>query len=362
VSTQDAATVVAAMKIGWNLGNSLDAVEGETAWGNPLVTPELIAAVAAAGFGVVRVPVTWSMHLGAAPSYTIDSTWMARVDEVVGYVLDAGLYAVINLHHDGAENGNGEWISLLDESNQLSASHDAEVRDEFVKVWQQIADHFANHDGHVLFESMNEIKVGYGTPDPAYYQTINELNQAFVDTVRASGANNATRCLIIPGYNTNIDYTVAGFQRPTDPAAGRLILSVHYYDPWSFAGEGSTHVWGAASPGTDSWGQEAWVVEQFQELKTTYVDQGLPVVIGEYGAVNQNGYENYRRYYMEYVTKAAHDRGIVGIYWDNGGSGTGADAFGLFGRSSNAPLHPVITQAMMRAVTDGYTLDQVALP
>jgi len=359
---QDAKTIVAQFSIGWNLGNSLDAVGGETAWGNPMVTPALIQAVAAAGFKVVRVPVTWTKHFGAGPTFTIEPAWIARVAEIVSYVEDAGMYAIINVHHDGAEGGDGEWLSLRDSSGNLSAAHDMAVQAQFVTLWKQIATHFASHGDKLLFESMNEIKVGYDKPDPAYYTTINALNQAFVDTVRATGGNNATRCLVVPGYNTNIEYTLAGFTAPTDPAPGRLILSVHYYDPWTFAGSGETHAWGMGSPGADTWGQEAHVDAQFEMLKTKYVSAGLPVIIGEYGAVHQESAANYRRYYMEYVTKAAVDRGIIPIYWDNGGKNSGADGFGLFDRATNQTLYPEVLQAMMKAATEDYPISAVAKP
>ena len=358
-----AADLVARMGLGWNLGNSLDAPEDETAWGNPPVTPELLAAVAAAGFGVVRVPVTWSLHLGDAPEFSIDPAWMARVEEVVGYVIDAGMIAIINLHHDGADGYDGvEWLTLNDENGAVNDENNARVEAQFVAVWQQISSRFANWGHQLVFESMNEIHDGYDAPDPAYYEIINHLNQVFVDLIRGSGGNNPLRHLVVPGYNTNIGYTLEGFEAPQDPAPDKLILSVHYYDPWSFAGEGSTNTWGAQSPSSDSWGQEDWVVSQFDELRARYVDQGLPVIIGEYGAIQQDGFDDYRRYYLEYVTKAAHDRGMAPIYWDNGGLGSGADKFALFDRSTYEVTQPELLQAMTRAVSMSYALEQIALP
>lgn len=357
------AELIGSIALGWNLGNSLDVPEGETAWGNPVVSASLLAAVKAAGFGLVRIPVTWSLSIGPGPEYTIDPARLARVSEVVGYAQSAGLVAIINLHHDGADEYDGvEWLTLNDVGGNISEANNSAVRAQFERVWIQIADYFKDHDHGLLFESMNEIHDGYDAPDPAYYDIINDLNQAFVDIVRASGGNNPTRHLVVPGYNTNIDYTLEGFEVPNDPTSDRLILSVHYYDPWDYAGAATTNTWGASSPGSDSWGQEDHVVTKFDALKSAYVDQGLPVIIGEYGAVQQNGFEDYRRYYMEYVTKAARDRGILPIYWDNGGPGSGEDAFGLFDRSSEQVLHPDVLAAMMRAATEDYTLDQVALP
>jgi|GEM_PF-698656 len=360
---------VAAMKIGWNLGNSLDSVDSsksdttvETAWGNPTITPALIQTVANAGFGVVRIPVTWINRFGAAPNYTISSTFIARVEEVVNYVLDRNLFAIINLHHDGGEGATGQWISLVDGSKQVTTANNDKVVDQFTKIWTQIATRFKDYDNHLIFEGMNEIHVGYDAPLQAYHDQVNRLNQAFVTTVRATGGNNANRCLVVPGYNTNIDYTVAGFVAPTDTSAGKLILSDHYYDPWDFAGAAKTHAWGAGNPGIDTWGQEDHVRNQVAKLKTTFIDKGLPVIWGEYGAVNQNGYENYRRYYMEYVTKAAHDAGIVPMFWDRGATNSGEDAFGLINRSSNSVQFPTILEAMLRAVNSSYTLNDVEKP
>jgi endoglucanase len=233
---------------------------------------------------------------------------------------------------------------------------------QFKAVWAQIATRFKDYDNHLIFESMNEVMVDYNDPKQSYLDEINDLNQAFVDTVRATSGNNGNRCLVVPGYNTNITYTIRGFVTPKDTSAGKLILSDHYYDPYDFAGAANTHAWGTGNAGIDSYGQEDSVRQQFGDLKSTYVDKGLPVILGEYGAVNQSGYEKYRRYYMEYVTKAAHDAGIAPFFWDNGSSGSGSDAFGLITRSSGAVMYPTILEAMTRAVTSSYTLADVAKP
>jgi endoglucanase len=141
-----------------------------------------------------------------------------------------------------------------------------------------------------------------------------------------------------------------------------LILSVHYYDPYLFALQAKTNTWGAASPGRDDWGQEDFVVKQFDRLKAAFIDKGLPVIIGEYGATHQKGFEGYRRYYMEYVTKAAVDRGLVPIYWDNGGSGSGGENFGLMDRSNNQVLRPKLLEAMLRAANGAYNLNEIKPP
>jgi aryl-phospho-beta-D-glucosidase BglC (GH1 family) len=285
------------------------------------------------------------------------------VDEVVGYACSAGLYAIINIHHDGADGLKGvEWLTLNDANGNTTEKNNALVRARFVAVWTQIARHFAGYGEELLFESMNEIHDGYGSADPRHLTFINELNQQFVKLVRATGGNNAERHLVVPGYNTNIDHTLQGFERPKDTVAHRLILSVHYYDPYLFALMAEKHTWGQDSPGRDDWGQEDFVVKQFDRLKSTYVDRGLPVLLGEYGATRQEGYEDYRRYYLEYVTKAAVQRGILPVYWDNGGRGSGSDKFALMDRRSNRVLYPDLMKTLLRAATSDTSLNDIAKP
>jgi endoglucanase len=223
-----------------------------------------------------------------------------------------------------------------------------------VKVWTQIAKYFSNHGEELLFESMNEIHDGYGNPDPRHFTFINELNQEFVKVVRSSGGNNDKRHLIVPGYNTNIDHTLKGFKLPTDTVEKRLIVSVHYYDPYLFALQGKVNTWGKASPGADNWGQEDFVVTQFDKVKAAFIDKGVPVFLGESGATHQEAFQDYRRYYVEYVTKAAVDRGILPVWWDNGGKKSGGESFALIDRDSNSVLHPKLMEAMLRAAKNPY--------
>ena len=349
--------------LGWNLGNSLDASGGETGWGNPPATLELMKGVAKAGFGLVRIPITWTPHMGDGPDFVIEPAWLARVAEVVDYARAVGIYAVINIHHDGADGNKGtQWIALKDEAGNITDANNAAVKARFIAVWTQIAKHFAGYGEELLFESMNEVHDGYGPPNPRYFPIINDLNQEFVKVVRASGGHNGKRHLIVPGYNTHIDHTVAGFKLPADPTPNRLILAVHFYDPYLFTLMAKIHTWGEASPGRDNWGQEDFVVKQFDKLKTTYIDKGIPVFLGEYGAVNQQGFEDYRRYYMEYVTKVAVERGVLPVYWDNGAQGSGEDKFAIFDRNSGEVLQPELLKAMRRAATSPYKLAEIVLP
>ena len=262
---RDAADIMGSLRLGWNLGNALDAPGDERAWGNPTVDRSLLVAVKREGFDLVRIPVTWSPHLGEGPDYTIDPDRLQRVEEVVRYAKQAGLRVVLNVHHDGAQGlGDVRWLRLTDAEGKTTEANNQAVERQFVAVWEQIAAHFADHGNWLMFESMNEVHDGYGPADPRHVAFINRLNQRFVDVVRAAGGENPTRCLVVPGYNTNIDATLDGFVLPDDPARDRLIVSVHFYDPYKFALTAETHTWGAGAEGRDDFGQEADVLRQFR--------------------------------------------------------------------------------------------------
>ena len=338
--------LVADMGLGWNLGNTLDALPDETSWGNPKATDELIKAVKDAGFKTVRIPITWIDHTGGAPDYEIDEDWMDRVEEVVGYVLDNDMYAIINIHHDGGNGISGMWLTPKESDFDEGIAR-------FTKVWEQISERFKDYSDYLIFESMNEIHDNYKNPTEENNDIIANFNQKFVDIVRQSGGNNAKRHLLVPGYNTNIEQTIAGFVMPDDEIQDRISVSVHFYDPWTFTAQGENYTleWGKSGQSVDTWGQEDWIDNIFSKLKVTYIDKGIPVIIGEYGAVvrAEEGHEQFRRYYMEYVTKTAYDNGIMMVYWDNGYNGTKGEAFGLFNRSNNEQYHSEIIKAMVRA-------------
>lgn len=356
------------MGAGWNLGNSLDAYDenggNETAWGNPEVTPELIHSVKEAGFETIRIPVSYMNHIGEAPDYTIDSDFLDRVQEVVDYAIGEDLYVVIDVHHDGNHDTDyGAWL-MADADNQ------EEIEAKFEKVWEQLAARFKSYDDHLLFESMNEIGENGNYGEPQYdstYENINSYNQIFVDTVRASGGNNAERFLIVPGYNTNIEYTAGdyGFAMPADTAKDKLIVSVHYYDPYDFTlneGNDAVYAWGEAAVSAGSavdYHTEETVDASMQQLKERFTDNGIPVFVGEYGAIDKTSYnsenEEYRRYYYEYVSKAVHDIGGVSCCWDNGWAGD--HGFALFDRATGEVLHQDIIDGIMRSVSgEDYTI------
>lgn len=220
-----ASQIVSEMGAGWNLGNSLEAsvngIPSETAWNNPTITPQLIQKVKAAGFKTIRIPVSYLNYIGSAPGYTINSAWLDRVKAVVDYAYNEGLYVVINIHGDGFNSVQGSWL-LVNSGNQTA------IKQKYQKVWQQIANKFAGYGERLILESMNEVFDGnYGNPNLAYYANLNAYNQVFVDTVRQTGGNNSARWLLIPGWNTNIDYTAGnyGFVLPTDTYRSSTIPS-----------------------------------------------------------------------------------------------------------------------------------------
>ena len=354
--------IVEAMGPGWNLGNQLESVTDnvpeETNWGNPVITEKLIQSVKAAGFKSIRIPVSYFAKIDDDKDYTIDSKWLDRVQEVVDYCIKNDLYAVINIHGDGYNTIDGSWL-LCNGKNQT------EIKKKYKKVWKQIAERFKNYDEHLLFESMNEEFDGsYSEPNKEYYQNINDYNQIFVDTVRKTGDNNTKRWLIIPGWNTNIDYTAGdyGFKLPTDQYRNksidkeeqRIMISVHYYSPWDFCGgeNGVITQWGneADDPSkTSTTCDETYMKNQLNLMKTTFADKGYPVFIGEYGSIDKTSYDSeneyYRAYFARKLCQLSRKNGCIPMYWDNGYNGV--HGFGLFDRTTCEITQPVIIDAIM---------------
>ncbi|WP_199034936.1 lectin [Glycomyces salinus] len=363
----NASQIVADMGAGWNLGNSLEAnangYPSETAWNNPTVTQSLIDSVQAAGFDTIRIPVSYLNAIGSGPDYTIDAAWLNRIQEVVDYAYDRGMYVVINMHGDGYHTIDGAWL-LCDASDQTT------IQAKYQRAWEQIATRFADYDEHLILESMNENFDGqYGEPTQPCYSNINTYNQIFVDTVRQTGGNNGSRWLLVPGWNTNIDYTTGdyGFEIPTDDHRSssvpgdeqRIMISVHYYAPWDFAGEenGNITQWGpnaTDSSRTSTWGQEDYMDSQLQKTHEAFVSQGYPVVVGEWGSIDKSSHDSannqYREDFANTLVSTAGQYGAATIYWDNGVNGQ--YGFGLFDRYSNTVTQPGIVDAIMSAIGD----------
>ncbi|MDR2941124.1 MAG: glycoside hydrolase family 5 protein [Treponema sp.] len=343
---------------GLNIGNTLDAWSGNidengklafvqsgenASWGNPRINQELFNGIKAAGFSVVRVPVTWMGYIGPAPDFHIDEPFLKRVAEIAGYAKNAGLKMIINLHHDGAtdsKKGDQGWLSV----RQASKNQDEfnRITSQYVRVWKQISAYLKNYGDWLIFESFNELHDGnWGSGgQPGQYITLIKWNQFFVDTVRSTGGNNESRYLMIPAYcNDRRQLLSAGFVLPNDTADNKLIVSFHYYDPYEFGIQGSQTSWGTSS-------EKQKVVNDFAAVKVKFVDNNIPVIIGECGAVMQlypddsaieQKARQSRREYLSYIFGTAKQYGLVPIYWDNGSVRGNGEKFGLFDRRNGQP-------------------------
>lgn len=343
--------IVEAMSPAWNVGNQLEAsnsgVPSETAWVSTKITKELIHAVKEQGFKAVRIPISYLSKIGSAPNYTIDSNWLKRIKEVVDYCMEEDMYAIINMHGDGYYTVTGGWLLC-------GAENQTEIKAKYKTVWTQVAQTFSDYDEHLIFESMNEVFDNtYSDPNSEKYKNINDYNQIFVDTVRQTGGNNTKRWLLVPGWNTNINYTAGdyGFEIPTDTykdssiSGHRIMISVHYYDPWGFAGEESPSKAGY----TTTWGTDDEINAMKDQLLRCYVkfvNKGYPVVIGEYGSIDKNNTESRVKYANE-LNKAARSMNMVPVYWDNGWNGN--NGFGLINRATYAVTQPEIIAGIMSA-------------
>ena len=364
VAQLTAPQLVADMGAGWNLGNQLEAnangVPSETAWGNPVVTQALIDRVKASGFKTIRIPVSYLGNIGAGPTYTVSSAWLTRLAEVVNYAYNQGLYVLINMHGDGYKSVTGSWL-ICDSADQTT------IKDKYQKVWQQIATKFQSYNERLILESMNEEFDGqYGNPTSACYSNINAYNQIFVDTVRKTGGTNASRWLLVPGWNTNIEYTAGnyGFVLPTDQYRAtsipsteqRIMISVHYYDPWDFTGQedGNITQWGSAATNPakkSTWGQEDYLDTMLKKMYDAFVVRGYPVFVGEYGSIDKTAFDSanntYRANFAGAVVATAKKYGAATAYWDNGYNGQ--YGFGLFNRSSVTVTQQSIITAIINA-------------
>ncbi len=310
--------VVSDMDAGWNAGNSLDSygdwingstpTDYETAWGNPVITKELIQSVKSNGFDTVRIPVTYLHFMNEEGQ--IDEVWLSRVKEVVDYVIAEDMYCIIDIHHDTGASDSA-WI-VADPYRYENG-----MKDRFAYVWQQIAEYFKDYDDRLLFEGMNEVldaSWNWGGSTSENYEVVNQLNQVFVDTVRATGGNNAERNLIVVAYgNSSHESQISGFQVPTDSAEGHLIIGIHVYEPDAFC-NGQDMTWDAED--------EVSLGNTFDRINTSVVQKyQLPVIISEFGARDTNDSQLFREERAEFATcftENADRLGICCIWWDDG--------------------------------------------
>ena len=271
--------------IGWNMGNQLDAinngVSNETCWGNPAATQATFNGVKEAGFTSVRIPVTWMGHIGPAPDYKIEDEWMNRVYEVVGYAEKAGLKVILNTHHD-EDHGDNHWQHLKNAVD--NAESNKQIKEEIAAVWTQIANKFKDKCDFLMLESFNELIYGsewsLSSNQEKKAGVINEWNQVFVDAVRATGGNNATRWLGVPGYAANPQY-LKYFTLPNDPAK-KTMVAFHCYDPYDYTiGDKQLPDWGHT--GTSYKNGEAEIRNLFSSLYNNYIAKNIPIYMGEFG-------------------------------------------------------------------------------
>ncbi|MEQ9266387.1 MAG: glycoside hydrolase family 5 protein, partial [Balneolaceae bacterium] len=294
--------LVSEMGSGWNLGNSFDAIgEDETVWGNPHTTRAMIDEISARGFKTIRIPITWGSHLGAAPDYIIEPDWLSRIEQVVNYALDNDMYVIINIHHDES------WvIPTFDKASEVS--------DQLEKVWTQVANRFIDYDEHLIFETLNEPR-HKNTPEEWTGGTsegrtvLNQYHKASLDAIRATGENNALRHIMISTYAaSSIPIAMNELVIPNDDE--RVIISIHSYFPYPFTLGESDPTWGTEA---DKLGLDA----ELDRMKAKFIDNGRPIVMGEWGSINQDNYQD-RLTHARYYAEAAAERGIVPIWWDNG--------------------------------------------
>lgn len=341
--------LVKEMKVGWNLGNTLDSTitnpkgtelpsDWETAWGQPVTTKAMIDSVAAQGFNVLRVPITWEGKFGEGPDYTIDPDWLARVNEIVDYGIDDDMFVIINVHHE-------EW-------HMPTYENEAAAQEILTALWAQIADHFKDYNEKLIFEGLNEPRLK-GTPmewnggNDEARDVINHWNAAFVETVRNSGGNNKLRHLMVTPYAaSSMDKVLNDFAVPDDD---KVIVSIHAYLPYTFAladNAQATTEWSADNPADTN-----DIDMLMANLKDRYLDKGRAVIIGEMGTRNRMNTEA-RAECARYYSEAAHNAGIPICWWDNNAFVGGGENFGLFDRKTFEWRYPDIISALMAPFTE----------
>lgn len=338
------------MNVGWNLGNTLEAIGGETAWGSAVTSQALIDSVKAAGFNTVRLPVAWFCHSDTVTSL-IDGDWIARVKKVVDYCVNDSMYVVLNMHWDKG------WLE-----NRIDKANQSQVNERQHKYWSQIAAYFKNYDEHLLFAGANEPNAS----DSVGMAILLSYYQTFVDAVRATGGNNSSRTLIIQGPETDMEKTCKLMNAmPTDKIDDRLMVEVHYYTPFQFClmqedadWGGMAFYWGKnnhseTEPDRNAtWGEEGHIDSLFSEVRKRFVDQGIPVIIGEFGAYKRELsapsdlalHSASVEYFNKYVVKAAINNGLIPYYWDV--------PMGLFDRRTGKILDRGVLDAMTQGAKE----------
>lgn len=330
--TLTAAEIVSQMKVGWNLGNTLDSLGGEgvgseTAWGNPVTTKEMIDEVSTAGFNVFRVPVSWGEHVDE--DFNVDPAWMNRVQEVVDYGIDNGMFVILNTHHE-------EWYMPDNDHVEEDLKH-------LEKLWTQIAEHFKNYGERLLFEGVNEPRLRSTNVEwvgnSESREVINRYAETFVRAVRATGGNNADRSLFITPYAaSSMNANLTALKVPEN--AGNIIVSVHAYLPYDFA---------LNTMGTAFYTNDGSIDNLMKDIKSIFLDKNIPVVITEFGVMNKGNLEERLRCVEDYLT-AAKAINVPCVWWDNNAKVGAGENFGLLNRNEGGWYFPPIVDKMMSIV------------
>ncbi len=328
----DVVQLAAKMHLGWNIGNTLEAIGGETAWGNPKITKAYVDAVKNIGFNAIRLPCSWDQNSNATTA-KIDQSWLDRVKEVVQYCVDNDLYVLLNIHWDGG------WLE-----NNITPEKKDLVNAKQKAFWEQIATHLRDFDEHLMFASANEPNADDETEMDVLYT----YHQTFVNAVRATGGRNSYRVLVVQGASSLMNTF------PMDEVPNRIMYEEHYYTPFQFTLLSEDVSWGnmfyywgngyhsTTDPSRNAtWGEESYVITEFQKMKTKFVDNGIPVVLGEYGAIRRLSLTGNaltlhlasRAYWDEYITQQAKAKGMLPFYWDEGSLGN--NGFGIMNRQNN---------------------------
>lgn len=324
------------MSPGWNLGNSFDAIPNETSWGNPTPNQNLIKAVHAAGFKLLRLAVGWTDHIGPAPSYTIDSAWMDKVKQTAQWAIDDGMYVFVNTHHD-SDGGNGGWVSFP------SSTSDAErVATEVTAVWTQIATTFQSFNSHLMLECFNEPNYTAGS-SPQAQADLNMYLEACFKAIRDTGGANATRIVMIQPIGASpVQAGIQSIQTLSFIDDPNLVISLHTYYPTNFGLSTNPYNWGSES--------------DYSSMRNSLENEirvWLPnqvVFIGEWGSMSAQPAQNRAAHAKAYAQDTTVAR-VVPIWWDNGGSGS--ESFALFDRNSGAVTQSAIVEGLMTGVRNG---------
>jgi endoglucanase len=324
------------MSPGWNLGNSFDAAPNETSFGNPTPTQSLIDAVHAAGFQTLRLPVTWTDHIGASPSYTIDSAWMAKVKQTAQWAVDAGMYVFVNTHHEA--DGNGGWVTFPSTTSAAQS-----VAAEVTAVWTQIATAFQSFDSRLMLECFNEPNEAGGGNTPQAQTDLNMYLEACFKAIRSTGGANATRIVMIqPVGASPIQSGIQSMQKVSFINDPNVIISLHTYYPTNFGLSTTPYAWGSASDYTN---MQNSIAQQIRVWLPTQV-----VVIGEWGSMGAQATANRAAHALAYSQDTTTGN-LVPVWWDNGGSGS--QSFAIFDRNSGAQTQPTIVSGIMTGVKNG---------